>query len=116
MAELTDKKREQLFGLLGLARRSGKLLIGQDQVITAVKTGARMLVITAEDISAAVLRSLNPAEEKGSILRITINGVDRAMLGRSVGITSTQIAALPLGHGFARKILNIFDDGSDADE
>lgn len=116
MVELTDKKKEQLLGLLGLARRSGKLLIGQDQVITAAKTGTRILVITSEDVSAAVLRSLNPAEEKGSVLRIAINGVDRTVLGRSVGIASTQIAALPLQHGFARKILNIFDDGSDADE
>lgn len=116
MAELTDKKKEQLFGLLGLARRSGKLLIGQDQVIAEAKAGTRMLVLTSDDVSAAVLRSLNPSEEKGLVQRFSINGADRAMLGRSVGVTSTQILALPLQHGFAKKIINIFDDRSDADE
>lgn len=116
MTELSSERTEQVFNLLGLARRSGRLLMGQDKVLVAAKKGTRLLVITSGDVSAAVLRSLRTHEERGSCARITITDADRTALGGRLGIASTQIVALPIQDGLAKKILNIFNDGSDADE
>lgn len=116
MIELSGERTEQVFNLLGLVRRAGKLLIGQDKVLSAAKAGACLLVITSNDASEAVLRSLRPHEERGTVTRIMITDTGRTVLGRRLGITSAQITALSAQEGLAKKILNIFNDGSDADE
>lgn len=114
--ELSGVKTDRVLNILGLARRAGMLLIGQDQVLSAAKAGTRLLVITSDDVSAAVLRSLRPHEEKGAVVRVAFADADRTELGERVGLAAAQIAALPRQSGFAKKILNIFNDGSDADE
>lgn len=116
MAEHLDERTDQALNLLGLARRAGKLFIGQDQVLEAAKTGNGLLVMTSNDVSAAVLRSLKPHEKKGTAVRITFTNIDRTVFGGRLGIQSAQIAALSSRDGFAKKILNIFNDRSDADE
>ena len=116
MTELSRAGEERLFSLLGLARRAGKLLMGQDKVLEAAKSGRRLLVITSNDVSAAVLRSLRPHEECGLVTRIKISDADRTELGRRLGIAGAQIAALSELDGFAKKVLGIFNDRSDADE
>lgn len=116
MSDITGVGTERVFNLLGLARRAGKLLIGQDKVLAAAKSGVRLLVITSNDVSAAVTRSLQPHVEKGAVTAILMKDTDRTTLGLRLGISSTQITALPERDGLAKKILNIFNDWSDADE
>lgn len=116
MAELAGEMAEQVFSLLGLARRAGKLLIGQDKVLAAAKSGAGLLVLTSNDVAAAVERSLRPHAERGSVIRITVADSGRAAFGARLGVSSAQIAALPKNDGLSKKILNIFNDRSGADE
>lgn len=116
MHELAGNKAERVLCLLGLARRAGKLLVGQDKVLTAAKTGARLLVVTSNDLASAVERSLKPHTERGSVIIITATDCDRASLGERVGVFSAQIAALPKEDGFSKKILNVLNDRSGADE
>lgn len=116
MTEITGEKSERVLNLLGLARRAGKLIIGQDKVLAAAKSGVPMLVVAANDISAAVMRSLRPHEKKGAVTMLQVKEADRAELGARLGISSTQITALSEQDGLAKKILIIFNDGSDADE
>lgn len=110
------ERTEQIFNLLGLARRAGKLLVGQDKVLSAAKSGAALLVVTSNDLAAAVERSLKPHAERGFVTKIVIADYDRAALGTRLGVSSAQIVALPKEDGLSRKILNIFNDGSDAYE
>jgi ribosomal protein L7Ae-like RNA K-turn-binding protein len=94
----------RVLSLLGLARRAGVLLIGQDQVLDAI--GSRhpgLLVLTVQDCSPNVLRKLEGFDQ-GQVVCGALEGVDRGALGRSLGIRSAQIAALPIKSGFAKKL------------
>lgn len=116
MHELSGDRAEQVLCLIGLARRAGKLLVGQDKVLTAAKARSRLLVVTSNDLASAVERSLKPHIERGSVLSITVTDCDRTALGERIGVSSAQIAALPEEDGFSKRILNIFYDRSGADE
>jgi hypothetical protein len=95
-----------------MARRSGVLLIGQDQVLAAPRRD--LFVLTAADCSRNVLRKLDGA---GGVFHRTLEGVDREELGRSLGLSGVQIAALPLKSGFAKKLAELLQqEGLGIDE
>lgn len=110
-----DNSAEKLLNTLGMARRAGVLVVGQDNVFSEIKRHVSMLVITASDCSAAVLRSAAPHAERGEARIITLKDTDRSVLGRYIGIGAAQIVALPAGCGFAKKLLSLYDR-SDANE
>jgi ribosomal protein L7Ae-like RNA K-turn-binding protein len=105
---------KNLLNMLGLARRAGLLLIGQDQVLASRKSHESMVVVVTNDCSANVRRALQSWEDKGEVTVIVLKNTDRATLGAYLGVGSTQIAALPRG-GLAEKVLSLYDR-SDADE
>lgn len=107
-------KSEELINILGLGRKAGILAIGQDQVNGALKAGKTLVAAAAGDCSRNVLRSLKGAEERGKITIITLEDTDRRKLGKHLGVSSAQIAALPAG-GLSKKVLSLYDR-SDADE
>jgi hypothetical protein len=84
-----------------MARRSGVLLVGQDQVLRAL--GGGLFVVVVPDCSPGVLRKLGGVR-KGSLVCRTLGGSSREELGKSLGVRSAQIAALPLESGFAKKL------------
>ncbi|MDO5562307.1 MAG: hypothetical protein Q4F74_01700 [Synergistaceae bacterium] len=105
---------EPLLNTLGMARRAGRLVIGQDHVFAECKK-CDLLVILANDCSSSVLRDVNAAVGRGSVKTITLDNVDRSELGRRIGVNTAQIVALQSNDGFARKVLSL-QDRSDADE
>lgn len=111
---MTQSKNEELMNILGLARRAGILLIGQDQVFAGGKHSEKLVVIVTSDCSASVLRSLKPRVERGEAVLLKLENTDRTTLGSHLGVGSAQIAALPHG-GLAKKVLAIYDR-SDANE
>lgn len=110
---MDQSKNKDLMNVLGLSRRAGILLIGQDQVF-AGKNDEKLVVIVTSDCSAAVLRSLKPKVEREEIVLLELENTDRTTLGSYLGVGSAQIAALPHG-GLAKKVLAIYDR-SDANE
>lgn len=103
-----------MLNTLGMARKAGKLIIGQDRVFSESKR-KHLVAILTNDCSASVLRDAKACSERGDIQYITFESVDRYELGRRIGINAAQIVALPMGDGFAGKILSLYDR-SDADE
>jgi hypothetical protein len=94
-----------------MARRSGVLLIGQDQVLAALHKD--LFVLTVADCSRNVLRKLGGA----GVFHRTLERVDREELGRSLGLSGVQIAALPLKSGFAKKLAELLQqEGLGIDE
>lgn len=85
---------------LGMARRAGELIIGQDRVMGALSAGEKLLVLTSADASETLRRALSI---RGVRFR-PMNGVDRRALGGALGLRQTVIAALPEGSGFAEKL------------
>jgi ribosomal protein L7Ae-like RNA K-turn-binding protein len=93
---------EKALSLLGVARRAGVLLVGQDQVLRA-RGREGLFVIISEDCSPNVLRKISVLDGEKTTCR-TLGGVEREELGRHIGASSAQIAAIPINSGFAKKI------------
>ena len=58
---------QKLFSMLGLARRAGKLLVGRDSVMAAVRNGSVRLVLLTRDASPRHLRELEALEYRGDV-------------------------------------------------
>lgn len=104
----------ELFSLLGLARRAGELLIGQDKVFVAVKK-TKLLIFISDDCSESVERKAAAAVERKEAEVKKLKKTDRTVLGSHLGVKNAQIAALPYGGGFAEKALRLYY-GSGANE
>ncbi len=107
--------REMLLNTLGLAKRAGRIMAGQDHVFAELRKHLPLLVIVSDDCSPNVLRSVDAGAERGEVTKVVLKGVDRNDLGAAMGLKTAQVAALPMQDGFAKKVLSLHDR-SDADE
>ena len=96
--------------MLGLARKSGSLEVGQDRALTSRVRGITFL--TTEDCADAVLRKIEHRVSTGGHTHHIIPGVTREELGSAVGVSSAQILALPSDSGFAKKIAELLEQGA----
>lgn len=106
----------RVLDMLGMARRAGGLLVGQDKVLPALKGAEKFAVFVTDDCSANVSRHVEAAEKRGTAEIFLLEGTGRGELGASLGITAAQIAALPVKSGFMKKIYTLTCDRSDANE
>ncbi|MCL2683823.1 MAG: ribosomal L7Ae/L30e/S12e/Gadd45 family protein [Synergistaceae bacterium] len=91
---------DKVLSLLGMARRAGVLMVGQDRVFAAMRDGGPLFIITSADCSPNVLRKALSSNcetlEAGSF--------SRESLGTAIGVANAQIVALPGGSGFVEKL------------
>ena len=107
-----SKEEQQIhkaLSLLGMARRAGVALIGQDQVFGALHK--RLCIVVASDCSPNVLRKITPALLNEACVCYRLEGVSREELGRPLGVQSAQIVALPTKNGFAGKLAELLQQG-----
>jgi ribosomal protein L7Ae-like RNA K-turn-binding protein len=102
--------KDLLFTYLGLARRSGQLLVGQDQIKKAFIKNEGLVVLLSEDASESTRRKFLGYEERKQckIETIPLTGEE---LSKAIGTTNTQIVALPSRSGFAVKIQAMLAEG-----
>ncbi len=91
---------DRLLSLLGLARRAGRLTMGNDAVIGSLEEGVSALVLFADDLSPRTAKSVELAAQNASVetVRIarTMDQISLA-LGKRCGVVSINDA------GFAKK-------------
>ena len=107
---------QKVLDMLGMARRAGTLLVGQDKVLPAIKRTGVLAVFLTNDCSENVLRHAESAAARGSAEIFLLDKTSRIELGAYIGTASAQIAALPAESGFAKKIYTLTCERSDADE
>ena len=98
-----------LLNTLGLAKRAGRIMVGQDHVFAELRKHIPLLVIVSDDCSANVLRSVDAGAERGEVTKVVLRGIDRNALGAAMGLKTAQVAALSLQDGFAKKVLSLQD-------
>lgn len=104
---LAEKKiAEEAVAALGIARRAGELIIGQDRVLGRLSAGEELFVLVTEDVSVALTRSLSIREAHPR----TLHGVNGLELGRALGLRQAKIVALPAKSGFAEKLKEQFPE------
>ena len=104
MKENQDKK---IFGLLGLARRAGKIAGGQFQSENAVKSGKAELVILAEDASDNTKKHFRDMCDYRKIRIISMG--NKETLGACVGCELRSVIAVT-DASFAEAVLKIVND------
>ena len=105
---MTEPPRDwkKILSLLSLARRSGVLLVGQDQIRKKARGKEGFLFIAARDCSSGVLRFVKARVERGEGFLVQAPK-DRGELFTSIGLETTQIVALAQNHGLAQEIYRL---------
>ncbi|MCF4113601.1 MULTISPECIES: hypothetical protein [Dethiosulfovibrio] len=101
---------------LGLARRAGFLVIGQDNVFAVLqKNKKNYVVIMTSDRSDAVARKAKKeAFSRHSFFQLRT--IDRERLGEAIGLAGCQIVALPEGEGLTDTVILRLKEGGEAIE
>lgn len=97
---------DRLLSFLGLCRRAGKLVIGNDPVRESIETDKALLVIMASDISHNTLKKINPILKAGSVPCYTVNRSKDELsfsLGKACAILSVT------DKGFADKLKELIE-------
>ncbi len=91
---------EKLIGLLGIARRAGRLQTGFEATVTAVKSGDARLMLCAGDVSEKTRKEWRFATKDA--LPLTSLPLDKTALGRALGAPRPVGLVAVCDEGFAR--------------
>ncbi|MBW7572868.1 L7Ae/L30e/S12e/Gadd45 family ribosomal protein [Caproiciproducens faecalis] len=95
---------EKILHLLGIARRAGRLSLGNDAAIESLRKGSTRLVLLAADLSPRTAGGVRQAaEEEGTAVAscgATMDEISMA-LGKRTGVVAVNDA------GFAKKLLEL---------
>lgn len=94
---------ERIRGMLGLAMRAGKLVVGTEMICRAMPKGAAQLVVISCGASDGTKRKLSYKCEFYSIDIVEVD-IDTEELGRLLGKTYTPAAVAVTDCGIAEQI------------
>lgn len=93
--------------MLGLARRSGNIIIGFDRVVEAIRNGIADVVLVSSDCSAKTKKRVE--DKCGSYGAELITFGTSAKLGRAIGFADAAVLAVT-DNNFAEAIKNIYNN------
>ncbi len=99
---------DKVLGMIGLARRAGRIECGGEQTIAAVRTGKAKLVVIADDISQNSRKAITDCCRHYGVKYITYSVKDE--LGKAVGRSWCAAAAI-MDPGFADAICKRAEEG-----
>ena len=98
--------QSKLLSLLGIARKAGRLSLGNDPAIEAMRSGKTYLLLVASDLSPRTLKGIGFAAEEEMIDVLTMDETMDEIsvaVGKRAGIIAVNDA------GFAKKMRNLCD-------
>ena len=95
---------DRLLSFLGICRRAGKVVIGNDPVREAIETDKAFLVMVASDISGNTLKKINTAVNEGNVPCYTVNRT-KDEISFSLGKACACLAVID--KGFADKFVEL---------
>ncbi len=101
--QLEDKNMQRMLGMLGLAMRAGKLVIGTELICRAMPRGEVRLVAVSSGASDATKKKIFTKSEFYGITAIEVD-IDTERLGRILGKTYAPAAVGVCDEGFSREI------------
>ena len=102
---------EKTLSLLGMARRAGVLIIGQDSVKSSLSQKDKLFILFPEDVlhrSKKTFLSLTKNVDNYSVLE----GVSIEQLAYAIGVNRAVVVALPEQSGFVSKIKSSLNNWS----
>ena len=102
------EKNKKIYGLLGLARRAGKISFGTESSIETIEKKKAKLVILAEDSSDRTKKNFKELCEKLNVPIIIIGTIET--LSQSIGQVNKAIFVIK-DENFAKEMLKRIDGG-----
>lgn len=100
---------------MGLARRTGILVAGQDRVFKCLKGNRNFAIFMASDRSDAVASTVGRlAGSRHNV--VDMFDIDRYDLGVAIGLSRCQIVALPAKEGLTEAAIRQLSEGGEAIE
>ncbi len=106
---------QKLAGLLGMARRAGRLSIGFDAAINAAKDGKAFLLLTSLDASAKTVKECAFIANTKDVSVMTLP-FDKAALAAAIGMHKPVAVVAVCDEGFAKAIRPHCNDNSEIKE
>lgn len=104
---------DRILSLLGLARRAGRLSLGNDAARESIFTGEAKLILLARDLSARTTGGMQAAAQQGGVpwvgLEQSLDEVGMA-LGKRVGVIAVN------DQGFAKRLTELTAQATDKRE
>ena len=94
------QNKQKLLNLLGLARRAGKLVTGEDMVLGAIRNGKASLVFFANDGGQRGMQKVTDKTNSYNVAFTT--ALTRQELADATGLARTVLAVAD--RGFAKKM------------
>ncbi len=95
---------DRLLSFMGICRRAGKIVIGNDPVKESVETDKALLILIASDISQNTLKKIKPVIEESKVPCFQI-GRTKDEISFSLGKTCAILAVTD--KGFADKFMEL---------
>lgn len=92
----------KLTGLLGLAKRAGRIAVGYDAALSAVKSNKAILAVCANDLSSKTMKEWQFSAKTIALLPLPI---DKDTLGSVIGLAKPVGILAICDQGFADAIL-----------
>jgi len=103
---LTENGKRAFLQKLGLCRRAGEAIIGQDRIRSTISEGkGPLLLLFSKDASPSVRRRLAPSGSRSLNRAVLLETISRQELGAALGIFEAQVVALPGTSRFAEMLL-----------
>lgn len=104
---MSDDTVTRLYGLIGLAKRAGKIVDGQERVLQAITARKAKLLVLTEDAGENGRKKLLDKAKSYQVPCVTFAG--KNALGWAIGRDQTAAVAV-LDDGFAGKLLERFGE------
>lgn len=112
---VSDKKTAaRLTGMIGLARRAGRLTYGFDAVAQDISAGKAKAALLSEDASQRTAKKIKDIGSRFNV-RVVVLPVSKISLGNAIGRDDTAVIAIT-ERAFADKILELADAGNQSAE
>ncbi len=103
---MTENGKRAFLQKLGLCRRAGEAIIGQDRIRSTVSGGkGPLLLFFTKDASPTVRKRLAPSGPRSSDRAVLLESISRWELGAALGLSEAQVVALPETSRFAEMLL-----------
>ncbi|RKX46056.1 MAG: hypothetical protein DRP27_02500 [Thermotogae bacterium] len=106
-------KTERFLGLLGLAKRAGKVVWGKDRLKKAIRSRRLRLLLLSSDIGETVERDLIYKAGRRKIYCVRLCGVTKEDLGQALGSPGGISAVGITDRKLAEKIMNVLPRGDE---
>ena len=106
---MQQHEKMKLLGLLGIARKAQKTVLGTELVTQAVREGRCRLVLCASDISANTEKRLSQCCIYYGVMRV-VTDISMDELSHACGKASAVAAVAVTDRGFADALLRYFPD------